>query len=591
MKPVVERFIAGEDGMATLLRALPAYAPPASMQAWFAQAARQADRARSAAGSGSGSAQDPDALQFEPPASMNAVFAVAAAQAEQAQAAQRAAIQARMSDGEDAAQALGAPLHDTTRAWLQQHTPSPPTAAMPVAPVLQGRGGDQTPAGDGTAPAGVQQAANRASSESSPRTALLAPPQAAATPSFASPAAAPGGAAPPKTALHGHAPGRARRQRWMPAVALAASVTLVVGVGLRWQATAPQQAPADAYEPAPASAQVEAETDTGATATAAGGNQPVTGQRLPAPLDQGDAVERMPQPAPSPMPAPPPMPAPAAVAESPPMPARASRAAPIGIAPPPPAAPAAAPAPAPIAPPPAAALTPPALPAPPAPIASTTVEQRQSSTTDGVAPASMTDGTLASPRTALPQAAPMPIRTRSNAAAAIDVQRSQALDANTLVSSAQHGATTPQALQDAQRLSLPPLPHERMPLPNDAAAQPGAREDAKASAAAEPAAPAGTSTTAAIESSVSTPGTSIQLVALSAPPDAWVDQYLQTHPRAPARLRIWTGKPEAAAFRQWLDRLRAATRRHDWSTPVDVIREPRLPPDRVRIEVISTAQP
>ncbi|KGK56316.1 hypothetical protein NC00_18240 [Xanthomonas cannabis pv. phaseoli] len=586
MKPVVERFIAGEDGMATLLRALPAHAPPASMQAWFAQAARQADLARSAAGSGSGSgsAQDPGTLQFEPPASMNAVFAAAAAQAEQAQAAQRAAIQARMSDGEDAAQALGAPLHDTTRAWLQQHTPSPPTAAMPVAPVLQGRVGDQTPAGDGTAPAGVQQAANRASSDSSPRTASLAPPQAAATPSFTSPAAAPSGAAPPRAALHGHAPGRARRQRWMPAVALAASVTLVVGVGLRWQATAPQQAPADAYEPAPASAQVEAEA--GATATAADGKQPATGQRLPAPPDQSEAVERMPQPAPSPMAAPPPMPAPAAVAESPPMPAPASRAAPIGIAPPSPAAPAAAPA---IAPPPAAALAPPALPAPPAPIASTTVEQRQSSSTDGVAPASMADGTLASPRTATPQAAPMPVGTRSNAASAVDVQRSQAMDANTLVSSAQHGATTPQALQDARPLSLQ-APHERSPVPK-AAAQPGAPEDAKASATAKPAAPAGTSTTAAIESSVSTPGTSTQLVTLSAPPDAWVDQYLHTHPGAPARLRIWTGEPEATAFRQWLDRLRAAARQHDWSTPVDVIREPRLPPDRVRIEVISTAQP
>ncbi|WP_355604542.1 hypothetical protein RZV17_14730 [Xanthomonas cannabis] len=581
MKPVVERFIAGEDGMATLLRALPTHTPPASMQAWFAQAARHADRARSAAGSGSGSAQDPGTLQFEPPASMNAVFAAAAAQAEQAQAAQRAAIQARMSDGEDAAQALGAPLHDTTRAWLQQHTPSPPTAAMPVAPVLQGSVGDQTPAGDGTATAGVQQAANRASSDSSPRTASLAPPQAAATPSFTSPAAAPGGAAPPHAALHGHAPGRARRQRWMPAVALAASVTLVVGVGLRWQATAPQQAPADAYEPAPASAQVEAAT--GATATAADGKQPATGQRLPAPPDQGGAVERMPQPVPSPMAAPPPMPAPAAVAESPPMPAPASRAAPIGIARPSPAA-----APAPIAPPPAAALAPPALPAPPAPIASTTVEQRQSSSTDGIAPASMADGTLASPRTATPQAAPMPVGTRSNAAAAIDVQRSQALDTNTLVSSAQHGATTPQALQDARRLSLPA--HERSPVPK-AAAQPGAPNDAKASAAAKPAAPAGASTTAATESSVSTPGTSIQLVALSAPPDAWVDQYLHTHPGAPARLRIWAGEPEATAFRQWLDRLRAAARQHDWSTPVDVIREPRLPPDRVRIEVISTAQP
>lgn len=202
----------------------------------------------------------------------------------------------------------------------------------------------------------------------------------------------------------------------------------------------------------------------------------------------------------------------------------------------------------------------------------------------------MTDGTLASPLTALPQAAPMPIRTRSNAAAAIDVQRSQALDPNTPVSSALHGATTPQALQDARRLSLPP-PHERMPVPTDAAAQPGAREDAKASAAAKPVVPTGTSTTATTESTVSTPGTSTQLVALSAPPDAWIDQYLQTHPRAPARLRIWTGEPEATAFRQWLDRLRAAARQHDWSTPVDVIREPRLPPDRVRIEVISTAQP
>ncbi|MGV7194224.1 hypothetical protein [Xanthomonas axonopodis] len=196
----------------------------------------------------------------------------------------------------------------------------------------------------------------------------------------------------------------------------------------------------------------------------------------------------------------------------------------------------------------------------------------------------MTDGTLASPLTALPQAAPMPIHTRSNAAAAIDVQRSQALDPDTPVSSALHGATTPQALQDARRLSLPA--HERSPVPK-AAARPGAREDAKASAAAKPVVPMGTSTTAATESSVSTPGTSTQLVALSAPPDAWVDQYLHTHPGAPARLRIWTREPEATAFRQWLDRLRAAARRHDWSTPVDVIREPRLPPDRVRIEVIS----
>ncbi|KOB19241.1 hypothetical protein AE926_21715, partial [Xanthomonas arboricola] len=73
MSQSFERFVAGSDGLAALLRALPAHTPPASMQAWFAQAARNADAERAAMN------PPQDTLQFEAPATMAAMFAAAAA--------------------------------------------------------------------------------------------------------------------------------------------------------------------------------------------------------------------------------------------------------------------------------------------------------------------------------------------------------------------------------------------------------------------------------------------------------------------------------------------------------------------------------
>ncbi|MCC8555714.1 hypothetical protein LN543_18595, partial [Xanthomonas hortorum pv. gardneri] len=125
MSSASDRFLAGSDGLAALLRALPAYTPPASMDAWFAQAARTADAERNAA------TPAQDGLQFEAPSTMAAVFAAAAAQAEQAQAAQRAAVQARLAQGERADQALGTALSASARAWIEQQARTDKAAMRP----------------------------------------------------------------------------------------------------------------------------------------------------------------------------------------------------------------------------------------------------------------------------------------------------------------------------------------------------------------------------------------------------------------------------------------------------------------------------
>ncbi|UUE97562.1 hypothetical protein NDY24_17250 [Xanthomonas hortorum pv. pelargonii] len=95
------------------------------MDAWFAQAARIADAERNAA------TPAQDGLQFEAPSTMAAVFAAAAAQAEQAQAAQRAAVQARLAQGERADQALGTALSASARAWIEQQARTDKAAMRP----------------------------------------------------------------------------------------------------------------------------------------------------------------------------------------------------------------------------------------------------------------------------------------------------------------------------------------------------------------------------------------------------------------------------------------------------------------------------
>lgn len=136
MSTLFEQFLAGEDGISVLLRALPAYAPPAGMDAWFVQAARAA--AANAATTAGAAAEAPQAragaasviraagaqtFDFEPPASLQAAFSAAAAQADQAQASQRQAVQTQLARGGDAVQAVGAPLSAQARAWIdaQQH--------------------------------------------------------------------------------------------------------------------------------------------------------------------------------------------------------------------------------------------------------------------------------------------------------------------------------------------------------------------------------------------------------------------------------------------------------------------------------------
>ncbi|WOB25298.1 MULTISPECIES: hypothetical protein [Xanthomonas] len=591
MSRLFERFIAGEDGLAALLRALPAYVPPDRMQAWFAQAAAQADSTRNAAAPASAQATSADAadtLQFEPPATMGAIFAAAAAQAEQAQAAQRAAIHARLADGDDAAQALGAPIHDSTRAWLQQQQQVPSTGA----PALRENDGAGAPVGDGTAPVEATQTASRSSSGVAPGDTSPAPVLVAATSPITSHAAQTGDAAQANDATRAHPPvaRRARRQRWMPALALAASVTLAVGVGLQWQATTP---PAASMEAAPATAAPadRAQADAEKLTRSAPDNQtplPQIPQPEPAPApapaststststdSDGTVEERMRQPASAPPPpafAPPPMPAPAQPVES------------LVVVPAPPAPPAAPSEPAPIAAAPAADLALPALPAPVAPSVSASVAEMPSSSANRNA--TVPDTAIAAQ--ARVRSKPKPAAAPAFAAAtpANDMQPFGQLDTGNPAHSTPAAAVVSRAPQDAQlsRASI-----KRAPLQKDAATQQRVQQHTAAQA------PGPVSTVAAPQASAADDAarssTPVHLLALTTSPDTWLDHALPAGQRGPVQLRIWTADPAANAFRQWLDQLRKASSQRNVPAQLDIARDPRLPTDRVRVETVSPTQP
>ncbi|MEA9586732.1 hypothetical protein VC279_14740 [Xanthomonas sp. WHRI 10064A] len=594
MSTLFERFIAGEDGLAALLRALPAYAPPDRMQAWFAQAAAQADSTRNTAGPGSAqttSADAADTLQFEPPATMGAIFAAAAVQAEQAQAAQRAAIHARLADGDDAAQALGAPVHDSTRAWLQQQLPVASTATHAAAPALRENDSDDAPVGDGTAPVEATQTASRSSSSVAPGDTSPAPVPVAATPPITSHEAQTGDKAQANDATRAHPPTRrARRQRWMPALALAASVTLAVGVGLQWQATAP---PTPSMQAAPAAAMPADQAQAAEKLTrSAPDNQaplPQIPQPEPAPAPASTSAsasasasadfdstveERMHQPAYAPPPAfaPPPMPAPAQPVES------------LVVVPTPPA-PAAAPSePAPIAAAPAADLALPALPAPVAPSVSASVAEM---------PSPSANRNAAVPDTAIAAQArvrskPKPAAAPAFAAAtpANDMQPFGQLDAGNSAHSTPAAAVVSRAPQDTQ-LSRALI--KRAPLQKDAATQQRVQEHTAAQA------PGPVSTVAAPQASTADDAARssepVHLLALTTSPDTWLDHALPAGQRGPVQLHIWTADPEANAFRQWLDQLRKAYSKRNVPAQLDIARDPRLPTDRVRVETVSPTQP
>lgn len=557
------------------------------MQAWFAQAAAQADSTRNTAAPGSAQTSSTDAadtLQFEPPATMGAIFAAAAAQAEQAQAAQRAAIHARLADGDDAAQALGAPIRDSTRAWLQQQLPVASTATHAATPALRENDGADVSVGDGTAPVEATQTASRSSSRVAPGDTSPGPVLVAATSPITSHVAQTGDAAQATDATRAHPPvaRRARRQRWMPALALAASVTLAVGVGLQWQATAP---PTTSMEAAPAAAVPadQAQADAEKLTRSAPDNQaplPQIPQPEPAPASastdfDSSVEERMRQPASAPPPpafAPPSMPAPAQPMES------------LVVVPAPPA-PAAAPSePAPIAAAPAADLALPALAAPVAPSVSASVAE---------IPSPSANRNAAVPDTAIAAQArvrnkPKPAAAPAFAAAtpANDMQPFGQLDTGNPAHSTPAAAVVSRAPQDTQ-LSRALI--KRAPLQKDAAAQQRVQEHTAAQSPGPASTESATPNSTADGSSRS--AKPVHLLALTTSPDTWLDHSLPAGQRGPVQLHIWTADPEANAFRQWLDQLRKAYSKRNVSAQLDIARDPRLPTDRVRVETVSPTQP
>lgn len=160
MSSSFERFLAGEDRLAALLRALPAFAPPASLEASFLASAHTA---QASVGAASGrefaannrshenqSAQRPSpsiplpqgereassgcAVQgFEPPVSLETSFLKMAASIDAAQASRREAILAQIAKGDSPQAALGADLQPATAEWLQQRA-RPATPAKPGKP-------------------------------------------------------------------------------------------------------------------------------------------------------------------------------------------------------------------------------------------------------------------------------------------------------------------------------------------------------------------------------------------------------------------------------------------------------------------------
>lgn len=128
-----QSFLQGEDRLAALLRALPAYAPPASLERTFLAAVRAAQReveqGRPAAAP---AATD---FGFAPPPSLEANFRKLAASVDAAQATRREALLGEIAQGKSPAEALGVDVRAETAAWLarraQEQAASPPASNPP----------------------------------------------------------------------------------------------------------------------------------------------------------------------------------------------------------------------------------------------------------------------------------------------------------------------------------------------------------------------------------------------------------------------------------------------------------------------------
>lgn len=127
-----QSFLQGADRLAALLRALPAYAPPASLERTFLAAARAAQReveqGRPAAAP---AATD---FGFAPPPSLEANFRKLTASVDAAQATRREALLGEIAQGKSPAEALGVDVRAETAAWLArraQEQAASPSASKP----------------------------------------------------------------------------------------------------------------------------------------------------------------------------------------------------------------------------------------------------------------------------------------------------------------------------------------------------------------------------------------------------------------------------------------------------------------------------
>ncbi|KER87146.1 hypothetical protein GW16_07620 [Xanthomonas arboricola pv. celebensis] len=551
MSQSFERFVAGSDGLAALLRALPAHTPPASMQAWFAQAARNADAERAAVH------PPQDTLQFEAPATMAAMFAAAAAQAEQSQAARRAAVQARLAQGQPVDQAGTTNLSESARAWIAAQPPHADRAELrPTADVAAAAAASLATA----APASADEAAVASGVASR---ALPGPDSAFTSTSHASAqaqaAAAATASSNPAPAGNPAARGRSsRRPRWMPTLAFAASITLVVGIGLQWQASQPTaEAPAAA---AVGTAVVEPSTVHPARRAPEqvdpGAEHVLVLPAVPAPAD-ADVPETAARPnaaAPSPPRAPSALPSPALAPEP------VSAAAPVAPAPSFDSAFAAEPTPGTDLQ--SADAQPPAAPAPaPAPIAALPED------------ASVTGSLAASARRGA-SAAPAPIPP-SPAPASLPAPMPVTEQAP-LVISATDGTLQSRAPVAGQPAPLRVL-HAPLPQTDATRATPPASQPAVGTTATE----------IRMSRAKSAPVRRIAPITRAMSPADWLARHVAADDHAPARIRILAATPDAPEVQDWATRLRKRLRQRGWSTQVEVLQDAGLEADQLQVEPLT----
>lgn len=602
MSTSFDRFLAGHDGVAALLRALPLHAPPASMDAWFAHAAQEAEAERAAA------TATQDTLQFEAPATMASLFAAAAAQAEQTQAAQRAAVQARLAQGDTADHTLGAPLSEAAREWIAQQMRNAADAVpiMPAAPAVTGASNPESVAGSvpAAASAGTSNPALLSSLADAGRSSAQhvgSIPDSSEAPAFHAAAASTStqGSTPASAASSTPAPTRApsgigpapvrrsaRRLRWMPPLALAASVTLAVGLGLQWQASRPVPdalTPAAAVPAAAESGRVPARPAAadGADRASEGSVQDVAQRPASASADvptSAQQVERQPAPslrelAPAAMPAPVSAPLPARVV-TPPASAR-----PTGMTstqPPTGPEPTQDDAHAAMAPPP-----------PPAPITANNEDVQASGApvagTDNSAPAPRPTERAPAPAAAvaaaeLPVLPVLPVLPAPSQDPSVRIERMAANAPATteLVISRNTSRAAPTA-------ASAPRPEQQAGKP-----QPGASRDSWSSTS-------GTRIATQQARQQRETGTREQThrtvsLTLSTPPSDWLaDRAASGNTQTPITIRIMAATPNAAAVQTWAAQLRNQLKQRGRPTQIELAQDSTLAADELRLELSSAA--